>query len=167
MTAQTSAQLLQTPDLIHIRFADVLLMHSELTETADGMNRVRARSHLAPIAYSLEALKNERRFELAFEAIRWPDILRWAGPSLESAGQLLNKQTGFTVINEGVVTPMVKYDYAARLKETPTSITGRNAWPKSAACSNPAATSLSWNSLSRRTVYGARSICSISRMPCV
>ena len=118
VTAQTSAQLLQTPDLIHIRFADVLLMHSELTETADGMNRVRARSHLAPIAYSLEALKNERRFELAFEAIRWPDILRWAGPSLESAGALLNKQTGFTVINEGVVTPMVRYDYAARLKET-------------------------------------------------
>ena len=63
-------------------------------------------------------LKNERRFELAFETIRWPDLLRWAGPSLESAGALLNKQTGFTVINEGVVTPMVRYDYAARLKET-------------------------------------------------
>lgn len=118
VTTMTSASLVQVTDLIHIRFADVLLMHSELTETADGMNRVRARSHLAPIAYSLENLKNERRWELAFESIRWFDILRWAGPSLESAGELLNKQTGFDLINEGVVTPMVKYDYAARLKQT-------------------------------------------------
>lgn len=119
VTAQTSAQLVQTPDLIHIRFADVLLMHSELTETATGLNRVRARSHLAPVAYSLDAIKEERRFELAFEAIRWYDLLRWAGPTLASAGEALNKnQTGFTLINEAVVTPMVNYDYAARLQKT-------------------------------------------------
>lgn len=118
VTAQTSAQLVQTTDLIHIRFADVLLMHSELTETADGINRVRERSHLAPVSYSLENLKNERRWELAFESVRWFDLLRWAGPSLESAGKILNDQTGFDLINEGIVTPMVRYDYAARLKQT-------------------------------------------------
>ena len=73
VTAQTSAQLVQTTDLIHIRFADVLLMHSELTETADGINMVRERSHLAPVSYSLENLKNERRWELAFESVRWFD----------------------------------------------------------------------------------------------
>lgn len=117
-TGQTSAQLLQTPDLIHIRFADVLLMHSELTGTADGINKVRARSHLAPVTYSLQALKNERRYELAFESIRWYDLLRWSGPSLQEASEALNKQTGFDLINEGVVVPMVRYDYASRLQST-------------------------------------------------
>ena len=73
-------------DLILIRFADILLMHSELTKTVDGINKVRARANasirggstLAPIgAYSDEALRNERRWELAFEGLRWGDIRRW------------------------------------------------------------------------------------------
>ena len=53
-------------DEIAIRFADVLLMHSELTATADGINRVRNRVGLDPVAYSDENLRNERRWELAF-----------------------------------------------------------------------------------------------------
>lgn len=118
ITTYTSQQLIQIADLIHIRFADVLLMQSELKEDATGLNRVRARSHLAPIGYSLDAIKNERRWELAFESIRWWDMLRWAGPTLESAGDLLNKQTGFNVINEAKVVPMVNYNYKARLQET-------------------------------------------------
>jgi hypothetical protein len=108
----------QIPDLILIRFADVLLMQSELKQEATGLNRVRARSHLAPLAYSLEAIQNERRYELAFESLRWFDLLRWAGPSLENAGNALNKQNGFTVINAAVLTPMVQYDYKARLQQT-------------------------------------------------
>jgi hypothetical protein len=118
ISTQTSQQLIQIADLIHIRFADVLLMHSELTGTADGLNRVRARSGLAPVAYTLDAIKNERRYELAFESIRWWDLLRWSGPSLEEAGNALNKQTGFELINAAVVVPMVKFDYKARLKAT-------------------------------------------------
>jgi hypothetical protein len=101
-----------------MRFADVLLMQSELEENATGLNKVRARSHLAPVAYSLEAIKEERRWELAFECLRWWDLLRWSGPSLEEAGAALNKQNNFTVINAAVIVPMVKYDYAARLKQT-------------------------------------------------
>lgn len=118
ITSQTSQSLIHIADLIHIRFADVLLMQSELTEKADGLNAVRARSHLAPVAYSLDAIKQERRWELAFESIRWWDILRWSGPSLEEAGDLLNKQVGFNVINAAEVVPMVKFDYKKRLKET-------------------------------------------------
>lgn len=60
-----------------IRFADVLLMHSELTETPDGINRVRARVGLPSVGYSWEALEKERRHELAFEAIRWTDMRRY------------------------------------------------------------------------------------------
>ena len=65
-------------DVIRIRFADILLMHSELTRTVGGINRVRARAGLPPIgSYSLEALQKERRYELAFEGLRWGDIRRW------------------------------------------------------------------------------------------
>lgn len=64
-------------DEIAIRFADVLLMHSELTATADGINRVRNRVGLDPVAYSDENLRNERRWELAFEGIRFFDLKRW------------------------------------------------------------------------------------------
>lgn len=119
VTSSTGPSLTTATDVIIIRFADVLLMHSELTETVDGINKVRERSHLAPLgAYSLEALKNERRYELAFEFQRWFDLLRWAGPSLASAGEALNKQSGFEIINESVVLTMPHYDFAARLQQT-------------------------------------------------
>ena len=71
-------QLNSIHDLVLIRFADVLLMQSELKEDVAGINEVRKRAQLAPIAaYSLEALQNERRWELAFEGVRWNDIRRW------------------------------------------------------------------------------------------
>lgn len=64
-------------DEIAIRFADVLLMHSELTETATGINRVRSRVGLDEVGYSEANLQNERRWELAFEGIRFFDLKRW------------------------------------------------------------------------------------------
>ena len=118
VTTTTNPGHLAATDVILIRFADVLLMHSELTETATGLNRVRERSHLAPVAYSLDAIKNERRWELAFEFQRWFDLLRWAGPSLTSAGAALDKQTGFDIINESKLTVMPHYDFSARLQQT-------------------------------------------------
>ena len=66
-----------------IRFADVLLMHSELTEGKviyngkSGMNAVRARAGLADKAYSVDAIRMERKHELAFEGIRWNDMRRY------------------------------------------------------------------------------------------
>jgi hypothetical protein len=73
----TDMQLMHAQDFIFMRYADVLLMHSEITGTADGMNAVRARAGLDPIAYSLDALKKERLHEFAFEGLRWFDIVRW------------------------------------------------------------------------------------------
>ncbi|WP_369014481.1 RagB/SusD family nutrient uptake outer membrane protein [Flavobacterium anhuiense] len=75
--ANTDMQLMHAQDFIFMRFADVLLMHSEITKTPDGMNTVRARAKLAPVGYSLEAIKDERLHEFAFEGIHWFDILRW------------------------------------------------------------------------------------------
>ena len=48
-------QLMHAQDFIFMRFADVLLMHSEITGTATGMNAVRARAGLTPVGYSLTA----------------------------------------------------------------------------------------------------------------
>lgn len=77
-SGEENFQLNNIHDLVLIRFADVLLMQSELKEDVQGINKVRARAGLDPISsYSLTALQNERRWELALEGIRWNDIRRW------------------------------------------------------------------------------------------
>lgn len=89
----TNNQLNNIHDLVLIRFADVLLMQSELKENVDGINKVRARAGLPAIGnYTLAALQNERRWELAFEGTRWNDIRRW-----HIAGAALEKQSGVDV----------------------------------------------------------------------
>ena len=90
-----------TQSLVWLRFADVLLMHSELSNGAvvyngkSGLNAVRARAGLPDVAYSLEALKKERRYELCFEAIRWNDLRRWG-----DVQEIQNNQAGNKVLNE-------------------------------------------------------------------
>lgn len=69
----------QFNDIILLRLADAMLMHSELTGTADQMNKVRARVGLPATTYSWQNIKNERRFELAGEGIRFNDLRRWSG----------------------------------------------------------------------------------------
>ena len=77
-SGENNFQLSNIHDLVLIRFADALLMQSELKEDVSGINMVRERAGLDPIAsYSLTALQNERRWELACEGIRWNDIRRW------------------------------------------------------------------------------------------
>ena len=89
-------------DLVLIRFADVLLMQSELKEDVSGINRVRSRAGLEPIGtYSLAALQNERRWELCFEGTRWNDIRRW-----HIAADALERQTGAKVIQMGLKAVM-------------------------------------------------------------
>ena len=108
-------QLGHEVDLNIIRFADVLLMHSELTQTADGINKVRARAKLPAVTYSETALRNERRWELAFEGTRWADIRRWG-----IAEQALGNQLGSDIWNRGVATVMKNQGagYAARYAAT-------------------------------------------------
>ena len=99
-----------------LRFADILLMHSELSQTTTGINRVRNRAGLPPIgAYSLEALQKERRWELSFEGVRWNDIRRW-----HIAEELLDKQSGVTVYNRGFETkmPALGGGYSSRYRAT-------------------------------------------------
>ncbi|MDR0431241.1 MAG: RagB/SusD family nutrient uptake outer membrane protein [Tannerellaceae bacterium] len=106
----------KTQDKPVIRFADVLLMHSELTESPTGIDRVRTRVGLTPLgAYSLDALKRERRWELAFEGARWFDLMRWG-----DAPEMLEKQAGLPVKNGGEATTLTEYGggYRARYEQT-------------------------------------------------
>ena len=95
------------------RFADVLLMYSELEKDAAPLNRVRARVGLPAVSYSEDALRNERRWELAFEGSRWDDLRRWG-----IAGDALSKQNGQTMYNQGQKVSMNFSNYAARYNAT-------------------------------------------------
>ncbi len=108
-------QLDNTQDIVLIRYADVLLMHSELTETATNMNLVRERAGLEDKPYSLENIQNERRWELAFEGVRWNDIRRWG-----IAATVLENQAGQKVYTKGNddVNKGFGGGYAARYNET-------------------------------------------------
>nr|WP_321353579.1 RagB/SusD family nutrient uptake outer membrane protein [uncultured Draconibacterium sp.] len=94
-------QLAHEVDVNVIRFSDVLLMQSELSETAEAMNRVRARVGLDDVPFSETAIRNERRWELAFEGTRWSDIRRWG-----IASEALTEQLGSPIYNLGIATTM-------------------------------------------------------------
>ncbi|MFC3199835.1 RagB/SusD family nutrient uptake outer membrane protein [Parapedobacter deserti] len=108
-------QRAHTQDLVLIRFADVLLMHAELTEDATRLNQVRRRVSLPEVAYSLDALKRERRWELAFEGQRWFDLMRW-----HDAAAALATQEGVPIRNKGADTQMRAFGggYRARYEAT-------------------------------------------------
>jgi len=66
-------------DQIIIRFADVLLMAAELecTNAQQYLDMVRTRAGLSSVSATLDNIKLERRHELAFEGLRYHDLLRW------------------------------------------------------------------------------------------
>ena len=66
-------------DFYLMRYADVLLMATELTGDASYMNLVQKRAGVPETAYSLAAVQNERRWEFAFEGLRFNDMRRWSG----------------------------------------------------------------------------------------
>ena len=92
-----------TQSLVWLRFADVLLMHSELTDGKaiyngkSGLNAVRERAKLPDIPYSIENLKKERRYELCFEALRWNDLRRWG-----DVQEKVRNQVGNKILNQGI-----------------------------------------------------------------
>ncbi|MBR5100124.1 MAG: RagB/SusD family nutrient uptake outer membrane protein [Bacteroidales bacterium] len=89
-------------DVIHIRYADVLLMLDELQGTVNGMNRLRQRAGLEPYSgYTFERLQKERRYELAFEGFRFMDLRRWYP---KDAGRIIsNNQEGVYIEHRGNV----------------------------------------------------------------
>jgi hypothetical protein len=88
-------------DFYLMRYADVLLMLTELTGDASDMNQVQARAGVPQTPYSLTALQNERRWEFALEGLRFNDMRRWSGiDSGESsyAAKALQAQRGKQIV---------------------------------------------------------------------
>lgn len=89
-------------DYTVMRYADVLLMQSELTGTADGLNKVRARVGLPEVSYSIENLRKERAIELAFEGVHFWDLMRYEKDGAYAARTITEAQNGAKVLNGGV-----------------------------------------------------------------
>lgn len=100
--ANTDYELNNLQDLVLLRFADVLLMQAELKRDAAPLNQVRARVGLSPVAYTDENLHNERHWELAFEGVRYWDLMRWH----TAADVLYQNQNGANVRDNLVNTKM-------------------------------------------------------------
>ena len=85
-------------DFYLMRYADVLLMLTELTGDASYMNQVQKRAGVPQTGYTLENVQNERRWEFALEGIRFNDMRRWSGYKQHSedsyAAKALGKQKG-------------------------------------------------------------------------
>lgn len=86
-----------------MRYADVLLMHSELTETADGLNQVHRRTYPGEtLAYSIENIRNERAIEFAFEGLHYWDLMRYEKDGAYAGRAIAAAQDGAPVLNGGM-----------------------------------------------------------------
>jgi hypothetical protein len=108
-----------------MRYADVLLMLTELTGDASYMNQVQKRAHVPETPYSLKAVQDERRWEFAFEGIRFNDMRRWSGVDNHSensyAAKALEAQAGKTTTHHGSKKSTMKHmtcSWAKRYKDT-------------------------------------------------
>jgi len=88
-----------------MEYDDVLLMAAEAYNRLgqDGLalpliNKVRQRAHLPALTVTgealFEAIKNERRLELAFEGVRFQDLVRWGDAAKVLANQWKKIPTG-------------------------------------------------------------------------
>ena len=91
-------------DYTIMRYADVLLMHSELNGTNWGLNKVRARVGLDPEDYSIDNIRKERAIELAFEGVHFWDLMRYEKDGAYAAKAITEAQNGVKVKNGGVET---------------------------------------------------------------
>ncbi len=89
-------------DYYLMRYADVLLMLTELTGEAQWMNMVQARAGVPQTAYSLRNVQDERRWEFALEGLRFNDMRRWSGVDNHSessyAAKALQAQKGKQIV---------------------------------------------------------------------
>ncbi|MCC9137586.1 RagB/SusD family nutrient uptake outer membrane protein [Pontibacter silvestris] len=99
-----SFQISQYQDFISIRYADVLLMAAELGSPNaqtyfDAVRRRAYKDNFASIPVTMDNLMKERRLELAFEGIRYWDLLR---QGVSVAASAIAETT--TVLNAGTAT---------------------------------------------------------------
>jgi len=114
-------------DFYLMRYADVLLMLTELTGEAQWMNLVQARAGVPQTGYSLKNVQNERRWEFALEGLRFNDLRRWSGidsGTNSMAAQALQAQKGKQIVclgqkaNKRSMEHMTSAGWAKRYADT-------------------------------------------------
>ena len=104
-----------------IRLADTYLLEAEalvrsggnLTKAASYLNAVRARVGLEPVEATMENIKQERKYELAFEGARWFDLVRWG-----DAPAILGSK-GFTAGTHEIIPIPITETYNTDLVQNP------------------------------------------------
>jgi len=97
--APVDFMLNNTQEIVLLRFADILLMGAELgsAKKQEYFDLVRTRVNLPGVPVTLDNIKKERRFELAFEGLRYYDLLRWGDAESE-----INKVSNIQVKNKNI-----------------------------------------------------------------
>ncbi len=104
--AKNDMQLWNTQNIVLLRLADVLLMGAELgsSKAQQYMDQVRTRVKLPSVPVTLENIKNERHWELAFEGVRYFDLLRWYGKA--AGAEIKKNESNATIYNMTVATSL-------------------------------------------------------------
>lgn len=108
-------------DFVLLRYADILLMHAEAENEANGpaaaiasVNQVRERAGMPALTAGMSqtdlrtAIRHERRVEFAMEGLRYFDLRRW--------GIALEKLNGFV---QNPLAPTIKAKYEAKYEYWP------------------------------------------------
>ncbi|HSD06854.1 RagB/SusD family nutrient uptake outer membrane protein [Flavobacterium sp.] len=108
LVSETSAPGAGTPELNYgtniriIRYADVLLMAAEANFLSNNvgvaqgyLDQVRNRVNLPAKVITMDAIKTERKLELAFEGFRFLDLIRWGDAAAVLKNQGFSKNGNF------------------------------------------------------------------------
>ncbi|MBA0885500.1 RagB/SusD family nutrient uptake outer membrane protein [Flavobacterium sp. BBQ-18] len=109
-----------------IRYADVLLMAAEakflagnIAEAQVNFDQVRNRVNLPAKVISMDAIKTERRLELAFEGFRFLDLIRWGDASNVLQNQGFNKNGNFAEKHKLYPIPAAEINNNDKLTQNP------------------------------------------------
>ncbi|MDP9955638.1 hypothetical protein J2X97_001275 [Epilithonimonas hungarica] len=114
-TGQGASELNYRQNYIMIRLADTYLMEAEALGGTGAraqilLDAVRARVGLASVPVSMQAIKDERRRELAGEGHRWFDLVRWgdAPTALANKGFITGKNEILPIPYEELTNTAIK-----------------------------------------------------------
>jgi hypothetical protein len=109
-----------------IRYADVLLMAAEAKLLAGNVaggqvhfNLVRTRAGLANKTLTLDAIKTERRLELAFEGFRFLDLVRWGDAATVLKSQGFSKNGNFVEKHKLYPIPAAEVNNNDKITQNP------------------------------------------------
>lgn len=133
LTSETNTNDGAVPELNYgtnvrlMRYADILLMAAEANLQAGNdisiaqgyFTAVRNRVNLPLKTVSMNAIKTERKLELAFEGFRFLDLIRWGDASTVLKNQGFNKNGNFADKHKLYPIPAAEINNNAKLTQNP------------------------------------------------